>query len=170
MPHRRSRLVILAVLGLLLAIPALAQQRRTTGATGLPLPRFASIASKEANVRTGPGLEYPIRWVYTRPQLPVQILDEYYEWRLIEDPAGDQGWAHASLLSLGRTMIVRGPAIQPVHRSADAESRVIMRAEPGVLGELLNCDHHWCRVEIDNRRGWMERNAIWGVLPTEWAN
>src|SRR3954452_13255672 len=86
--------------------PAAAQHR--TGASGLPLPRFASLASSEVNVRTGPGKDSPIHWVYTRPGLPVRIVDEFDVWRLIEDPDGEQGWTHSSLLSLHRTMMVRG--------------------------------------------------------------
>src|SRR4051794_482885 len=140
------------------------------GASGLPLPRFASLASGEVNVRTGPGKEYPIHWVYTRPGLPVRIVDEYDVWRLVEDPDGDKGWTHSSLLSLRRTVVVKG-GTQAMRRSADANSAVILRAEAGVVGELLNCDHHaWCRVEIDGRRGWLPRDAVWGVLASEWQN
>ena len=147
--------------------PAAAQHR--TGASGLPLPRYASLASSEVNVRTGPGKDYPIHWVYTRPGLPVRIVDEYDVWRLVEDPDGDKGWTHSSLLSLRRTVVVRG-GTQAMRRSADANSAVILRAEAGVVGELLNCDHAWCRVEIDGRRGWLPRDAVWGVLASEWQN
>jgi SH3-like domain-containing protein len=151
------------------AAPQSAQQQHRTGASGLPLPRFASLASSEVNVRTGPGKDYPIHWVYTRLGLPVRILDEYDVWRLVEDPDGDKGWTHSSLLSLHRTMMVKG-GVQAMRRSADGNSGVVLRAEPGVVGELLNCDHAWCRVEIEGRRGWLPRDAIWGVLPNEWQN
>ena len=106
--------------------PAAAQHR--TGASGLPLPRFASLASSEVNVRTGPGKDYPIHWVYTRPGLPVRIVDEYDVWRLVEDPDGDKGWTHSSLLSLRRTVVVKG-GTQAMRRSADANSAVILRAD-----------------------------------------
>ena len=149
--------------------PAEDPWQHRTGASGLPLPRFASLASGEVNVRTGPGKEYPIHWVYNRPGLPVSILDEYDVWRLVEDPDGDKGWTHSSLISLRRTMMVKG-GTQAVRRSADPNAGVVMRAEQGVVGELLNCDHAWCRVEIDGRRGWLPRDATWGVLPSEWQN
>ena len=149
--------------------PAPLTSQHRTGASGLPLPRFASLASSEVNVRTGPGKDYPIHWVYTRPGLPVRILDEYDVWRLVEDPDGDKGWTHSSLLSLRRTVVVKG-GTQAMRRSADANSAVILRAETGVVGELLNCDHAWCRVEIEGRRGWLPRDAVWGVLPSEWQN
>jgi SH3-like domain-containing protein len=115
-------------------------------------------------------LEFPIRWLYTRPGLPVRILEEYDVWRLIEDPDGDQGWTHSSLLSTQRTMMVRASGVQSVHRLADTESRVVARAEPGAIGELLNCDQTWCRVEIGGRRGWLPRSMVWGVLDYEWRS
>ena len=121
-------------------------------------------------MRAGPGLEFPIRWLYSRPGLPVRILEEYDVWRLIEDPDGDQGWTHSSLLSTQRTMMVQAPGVQDVHRLANNNSRVVVRAEQGVIGELLNCDQAWCRVEISGRRGWLPRPAIWGVLDYEWRS
>ncbi|RMD90016.1 MAG: hypothetical protein D6807_02590, partial [Alphaproteobacteria bacterium] len=33
-----------------------------TGPSGLPLPRFVSLAADAANMRTGPGRRYPILW------------------------------------------------------------------------------------------------------------
>jgi SH3-like domain-containing protein len=168
-PSKPILLLLLPFLALLAGAASAQQTVHRTGASGLPLPRFASLASSEVNVRTGPGKDYPIHWVYTRPGLPVRILDEYDVWRLVEDPDGDKGWTHSSLLSLRRTMVVKG-GTQAMRRSADANSAVILRAETGVVGELLNCDHAWCRVEIDGRRGWLPRDGIWGVLPNEWQN
>lgn len=166
---RLTRPLALLAIVLLLAA-ASAPPQRSTGPSGLPLPRFASLASSQVNVRAGPGMEFPIRWLYTRPGLPVRIIDEYDVWRLIEDPDGDQGWTHSSLLSTQRTMMIRAPGVQEVRRLADTDSRVVLRAEPGVIGELLNCDQSWCRVEITGRRGWLPRSSIWGVLESEWAS
>ena len=48
--------------------------------------------------------------------------------------------------------------------------RVIARLEPGVIGKLLECpatSADWCRVEIEESRGWLRRDEIWGVLPQE---
>lgn len=140
--------------------------KRSIGPSGLPLPRFASVASGEANVRAGPGMEYPIRWVYNRAGMPVRIVQEYDVWRLVEDADGEQGWAHSSLLSTQRTVLVRG-GTQDLHRTAGEGSRVVLRAEQGVVGELVECEGDWCRVEIADRRGWLLRAGMWGVLPGE---
>ena len=134
-------------------LPLAAQEAgpRTLGPSGLPLPRFASLASKEVNVRTGPSTDHPIRWVYARPGLPVRIVEESELWRRIEDPDGETGWAHSSLLSVRRTVLVTGDG-----RAGDAAHGCGGRAawwpglEPGVIGELIGCER---RLVPDRGRG-----------------
>ncbi len=117
------RLALLCALAL--ALPATAQEQpvHVVGPSGLPLPRFASLASSEVNVRTGPSTDHPIRWAYTRKGLPVRIVEESDFWRRIEDPEGETGWAHSSLLSIQRTVVVVGAGIQELRRSAAPDGR-----------------------------------------------
>ncbi|HET6466855.1 MAG TPA: SH3 domain-containing protein [Geminicoccaceae bacterium] len=155
---------MLALLWLLTALPALAEQR--VGPSGLLLPRFVALAETEVNVRTGPGRQYPIRFVLTRRDLPVKIVDEFDTWRKIEDHESDEGWVHSSLLSSKRSALVVGQ-IQELRRTPDPEARVVLRLEPGVVGSLLGCQRGWCQLEIQKRRGWLRGDAVWGVLPEE---
>ncbi|GBD42211.1 hypothetical protein HRbin39_01600 [bacterium HR39] len=147
---------------LLLAASAFAESRR--GASGLPLPRWASLASTRAHLRTGPGSQFPIRWIYTRPGLPLRIVDEADVWRKVEDPDGDVGWLHASLLSSRRTVMVVG-GVRELRRTPSTAARVVARLEPGVIGRLLSCEALWCLVEVADLRGWLRREELWGVDP-----
>lgn len=156
-------LLVLATLPLLMAQTAGDGSGRSTG---LPLPRFVSINADRVNVRERPGQEYPIKWVYARAGLPVQIVQEFDTWRLIEDFEGDRGWVHSSLLSSRRTIVVKDE-IRPMRRTPSEEARVALRAEPGVIGELLDCEDVWCRVEIAGRRGWLKRDEFFGTLADE---
>lgn len=140
---------------------------RTVGPSGLPLPRFASLAAPEVNVRTGPSTDHPIRWVYSRAGLPVRIVEEFDVWRRIEDPDGEQGWTHSSLLSIRRSVMVRGDGVQALRRSPEEGARVVARAEPGVIGQLVECERNWCRVDAAGHRGWLQRDRLWGVLDDE---
>jgi len=163
---RRSGLALLLVALAAPAAPVAAQDaaaQRKVGASGLPLPRFASLAASQVNVRTGPSTDHPIRWVYERTGLPVRIVEESDVWRRIEDPDGETGWAHASLLSVLRTVIVRSPGIQELRRTAASDGRVVARLEPGVVGALGGCDQDWCRIEVAGERGWVPRAVLWGV-------
>jgi SH3-like domain-containing protein len=158
------RVALVALLALAAAAqPALGQAGRTTG---LPLPRFVSLGSDRVNLRFGPGQQYPIQWILAREGLPVEIIEEFDTWRKVRLHDGDQGWIHGSLLSSRRTIVV-AEQIRELRRSPDANARVLLRAEPGVIGELLDCEEDWCRIEIDGRRGWLQRDAFWGVLPGE---
>jgi SH3-like domain-containing protein len=162
-----GRLVV--SLTLVLSFGAMAQDApaRSVGPSGLPLPRFASLASSEVNVRTGPTTDHPIRWLYARRGLPVSIVDGSDVWRRIVDPDGETGWVHSSLLSVQRTVMVTGSGIQDLHRSAASDGRIVARLEPGVIARFDECDGDWCRVEVGDERGWLPRNTVWGVGPTD---
>ena len=70
----------IASLLLALAVPAAAQDKTP--------PYWASIASGEAMMRTGPAKNYPGIWLYKRRDLPVRVVKTYPNWRMIEDPDG----------------------------------------------------------------------------------
>ena len=71
-------------------------------------PRYVSLGSDRVNVRTGPGVRYPVAWRFVRRGLPVEIIAEYELWRKIRDRDGAEGWVHKSLLSGRRTVVVQG--------------------------------------------------------------
>jgi SH3-like domain-containing protein len=163
-PAATAALAVLTLLALLATPPSgFAQAGRTTG---LPLPRFVSLGADEVNLRFGPGEGYPIAWILTREGLPVEIVEEFDTWRKVRLHDGELGWIHGSLLSSRRTALV-ADEIRALRQAPDQDARIVLRAEPGVIGELLDCDGGWCRVEIDGRRGWMQRAEFWGVLPDE---
>jgi len=60
-------------------VPATAQDINGSAikTSGLPLPRFVSLKSDKVYVRTGPSVRYPIRWIYQRSDLPVEIVEEF---------------------------------------------------------------------------------------------
>jgi SH3-like domain-containing protein len=165
LPLRRTRSWRALVVALVAVAPATAAAQ-TVGPSGLPLPRMASLAGESINVRSGPSKNYPIRWVYTRLGLPVKIVEEFDAWRKIVDHEGDEGWIHGSLLSKRRTVVVTAELLE-LRRSPDPAARVLLKAERGVIGRLLDCDARWCFLDIAGRRGWAERTAIWGVLDNE---
>lgn len=143
--------------------PAWAQAGRSTG---LPLPRFVSLAADRVNVRFGPGKQYPVNWVFARKGMPVEIIAEFDTWRKIHDFDGEEGWIHSSLLSSRRTIMVIGE-VRQVRRTPTESARIVLRAEPGVIGDLFDCEETWCRVEIEGRRGWLQRSEFWGTRPGE---
>ena len=144
---------------LLVAEPATAQDK-------VP-PYWASIASGEAMIRTGPGRNYPGTWLYKRRDLPVRVLKVYQSWRLIEDPDGTRGWMLVTLLSDRRTAIVRPGEPRAIHENRDSTSRVAYLAEPGVVGRIESCDGVVCSFAVGRRTGWIAQAEIHGVAPGE---
>jgi len=130
-------------------------------------PYWASIASGEAMMRTGPGRNYPGIWLYKRRDLPVRVLQIYPNWRKIEDPDGELGWMLVTLLSDRRTAIVRPGAPRDVRTKPNAGAAVRYRAEAGVVGRIDECSGAWCRIEIGKRRGYIARDALFGLTGNE---
>ncbi len=150
----------LLVIGLLCAaVPAAAQDKTP--------PYWASIASGQAMIRTGPGRNYPGTWLYQRRDLPVRVVKLYSNWRLIEDPDGVRGWMLVTLLSDRRTALVKPGPPRAIHEKATDVSRVAYLAEPGVVGRIEQCDGAWCKFTVGPRSGWIAQGDIYGVAATE---
>src|SRR3954463_6125802 len=69
-------------------------------------PYWASISAGQAMMRSGPGRNYPAKWLYSRADLPVKVVETYPDWRKVQDPGGETGWMLQRLLSDTRTAIV----------------------------------------------------------------
>jgi len=134
--------------------------------TNLPLPRYVSMKSKDANVRRGPSLSNRIDWVLMRKGMPLQLTAEYGHWRKIQDQDGAGGWVHYALLSGVRTVLVEQDMLQ-IYARPDPESQVKAALELGVIARLGKCQKEWCRISAGGYRGWAPKTALWGVLPDE---
>lgn len=140
------------------------------GPSGLPVPRFVSLKSNRVNVRVGPGEDYRISWVFVKPGLPIEVVQEYDNWRRIRDSDGSTGWVFQSLLSGKRNAIVApwgDGDPRPIRRSATADAAVVAYLEPGVMGKVERCENGWCRISGGGFKGWIDREQLWGVYPDE---
>ena len=133
---------------------------------GQKLPRFVTLRSDQVNLRVGPGENYPIEWVLTRKDMPVEIVRQFENWRMIRDWQGTEGWVHERMVTGKRAVVVKG-GIRALHREPDPASQVVARAEPGVVARLLECRGGWCRIEAADNSGWVQRGDLWGVYPDE---
>jgi SH3-like domain-containing protein len=136
--------------------------------TQLPLPRFASLKTDEVNLRSGPGLRYPIDWVYKRRDLPVEIEREFEVWRLVQDSDGVKGWVHQATLTGRRTLVVLAPE-RMLREDPKPDGAPVARLQPGVIGRIRACEAKadWCQVQVGDYRGWLPRDAFWGSYPGE---
>lgn len=135
--------------------------------TGLPLPRFVSLRKDRVNVRTGPGVRYPVDWVFIYKNMPVEILAEFKSWRKVRDWKGTIGWVHRSMLSGKYRWIIVQKKTEPLRREANPQAPVIAKLKSKVVGRLKRCRGNWCEVTVNGIQGWVKRAAIWGVYPDE---
>src|SRR5438128_8966612 len=91
---------------------------------GQKLPRFVSLRSDQVNLRVGPGENYPIEWVLTRKDMPVEIIRQFENWRMIRDWQGTEGWVHERMVAGKRAVVVKG-GIRTLHRQADPASPAV---------------------------------------------
>lgn len=162
-PMRHWHLVLISLVLLAQSSDTLAQMK----GSGLPIPRFVSLKSDEINVRTGPGTRYPISWVYRREALPVEVVEEFDNWRKVRDFENAEGWVLKNMLAGERTVLIGGKDTQTLYQKPDTTSTPTLRAAPNVVGQLIACEKDWCRIQIESRKGWIEKKNIWGVYPNE---
>ncbi|MDD9909915.1 MAG: SH3 domain-containing protein [Ahrensia sp.] len=155
--------------------------------TGLPLPRFVSFKRDSVNLRAGPGRKYPIHWNYRRRYLPVEVIQEFDQWRRVRDADGTTGWVLHTLLTGKRSAIVApwrrqnqaaksgfstsGNVIKASFldgRSHAANSAAIVaRLQPGLQVDIIQCDGLWCEVKAETVSFWIDQTSLWGVYPGE---
>lgn len=127
------------------------------------VPYWASLRADEVNMRVGPSESYPIDWVYHRAGLPVKVVRLFQGWRRVRDPDGAEGWVVARLLDPRRSAMVVGKGLAPMRAGASATSVLRWNLEPGVIGQLGDCDSGWCELDVGGRRGWVEEHRLWGA-------
>ena len=152
---------LILTLALSLAAPVAGAVERGS-VTNLPIPRYVSLKASEGNVRRGPSLAHRIDWVFTRRNMPLQIVGEYGHWRRVQDRDGQGGWVHYSLLSGVRTVIIETD-LAALRVKPDEGAPIAAYAEAGVVARLGSCMPTWCRVTADGRKGWIEKASLWGV-------
>jgi len=166
-----SRIARVVGLVAVLLCPTLATaQTSQTGPSGLPLPRFVSLKSDRVNVRNGPEREHAIVWTFVKAGLPVEITQEFDNWRRIRDWEGNEGWVFHSLLSGRRTALVtpwEEGGTTPLRARSRSDAEIVAELEPFVLVSVRECAGGWCRVNGDDFDGWLDQTRLFGVYPDE---
>ena len=132
----------------------------------LPLPRFVSLRSVSVNMRTGPGERYPIEWVVTRKNLPVEITAEHDVWRRIKLQDGSEGWVHKTMLS-GKRSALSLPQATQLKASPSNNARNVAQINGNAIGQIDKCENQWCQIAFGNYKGWLPQNNLWGIYSSE---
>ena len=136
--------------------------------TGLPIPRFVMLKSKDVNMRSGPGINYPLKINYKCYHLPLKVFSEFETWRLVRDSNGNEGWIHEVMLDKSRSVEVVCPQSQdgkiPILRLPDPKAKAIIVVERGTIANLIKCQGDWCKISLNKvYKGWIHKMNLWGV-------
>jgi SH3-like domain-containing protein len=138
--------------------------------TKLQLPRYVSLKADSVNLREGPNRDHPVKWIFKRAGLPVEVTAEFEQWRRIRDSEGTEGWVLQNLLSGRRTALISPwtkDGTFPLYDGPDANSAVVARLQPRVLASVHDCARDWCRLKSPQFDGYIQEDKLWGVYPHE---
>ena len=122
---------------------------------------YMSLKNKQVNVRYGPGLDYPIKFVFNKKNYPVEIIDQKENFRKILDIKKNSGWIHRSQLKKSSSFITLNTII--LFSDSTKFSRPIAKIESGRLLNKKKCNLNWCRVETGEYKGWVLKENLWGL-------
>ena len=121
---------------------------------------FLSLKKNKVNVRYGPSLESPIKFVYKKVNLPIKQIDKKENWRRIIDSKNNSGWIHLSQLKPINSVITLKDKI--LFGKPTNFSKPLMNIKKGRLLVVKKCDSNWCKVQTEGHKGWIDNKHLWG--------
>ena len=121
---------------------------------------YLMLKNSKVNVRMGPGLDYPVKFIYKKKYLPVKIIDKKENFRKVIDHKKNSGWIHISQLKKVNSVIVLSNRI--LFKKPTFNSKPIANIESGKLFVLEKCKKYWCEVNSQNYSGWINMDNVWG--------
>ena len=122
---------------------------------------FLSLKKSKVNLRVGPSFEHPVKLIYKKKYLPVEILDKSETWSKIKDFENNAGLIHISQLSKKKTAInLKNNSV--LFKKPTIYSKPIARLESGRLLLINKCNLKWCKITSGNFDGWITKKYLWG--------
>lgn len=143
-------------LAALLAIAALAATTPTAFAQ-----RMVSIATKEANMRSGPGTKYEADWTLGQGY-PLRVIGRQGKWLKVSDFENDSGWIYGPLTGNTPMHIVKAK-VANMRSLPSTTSRIVGKASYGDVLKTLERRESWVKVQREGGlKGWIAKRLLWG--------
>ena len=130
-------------------------------AKGESAQNFLMLKNNKVNVRYGPSLKSPIKFVYKKMSLPVKIIDKKDNFRKVIDYQKNNGWIHISQLKKSKSVITISEKI--LFKNPTKYSKPIAKIKTGRLLIIQKCKNGWCKIKTDDYIGWVNKEKLWGV-------
>ena len=124
--------------------------------------KFLSLKKDKVNVRYGPSFDFPIKYIYTKKNLPIKQIDQKENFRRIIDQKKNSGWIHVSQLKKVNSVIATDNKI--LFQKSTIFSKPIANIQKGRLLIINKCEKNWCKVETEGFKGWVDKKNLWGAV------
>ena len=123
---------------------------------------FLMLKNKKVNVRYGPSLDHPVKYIYRKIDLPVKVIDKKENFRRIIDFKNNSGWIHISQLKKSNSVIAIEDKV--LFKKPTSFAQPIALIKKGRLLIVQKCEKQWCEIETDNLSGWIKTGNLWGSI------
>ena len=124
---------------------------------------FLTLRNEKVNLRQGPSFDYPVKIFYKKKFLPVLIQDTSETFRKIRDHENNSGWIHISQLSKKKAAITIDDDVLVFNKpTIYSTPKVILKK--GRLCKIKKCKDEWCNITVDEFKGWVKKDSLWGLL------
>ena len=124
---------------------------------------FLTLRYDKVNLRQGPSREYPVKIFYKKKFLPVLIQDQSDNFRKIRDHENNSGWIHVSQLSKRKAAITVDEDVM-IFKRPTVFSKPQVKLQKGKLCLISKCSEEWCKVRVNDYKGWIKKESLWGRL------
>jgi len=123
---------------------------------------FISLKKDKVNVRYGPSLESPIKYVYKKINLPIKQIDKNENFRRVIDIKNNSGWIHVSQLKQINSIIPLKDKI--LFQEPSNFSKPLAKIKKGRILIVKKCEENWCLIKTSKFKGWIKNTHVWGKI------
>ena len=125
-------------------------------------PKLVSVKTSKANLRYGPGKNYPIKLIFIKKKIPLLVIDKFDHWRKVLTSKNTVGWIHKSQLTMKyRSIILKRDYLR---KKPQLTSEKIAFLYNNVNVSVITCKLYWCKITLKTRKfsGWYIKKFLWG--------
>jgi len=122
---------------------------------------YLSITTDNANVRTGPGTNYPASMELFQGY-PLKVEKKDGDWYKVSDFEKDTGWVHESIVKKGDTVIVNATSSINMRSGPSTKDPIVADVERGVVLTKISEQGQWTQVRHSSgTTGWVYSPLLW---------
>ena len=121
--------------------------------------------SFRSNFRKGPNTTFPVEYEILVRGYPLKVIKYVDSWYAVEDFEGVISWISEINVKKNCGAMVKTPGLAFVYLKPSKDAKVMLSLERGFIIHELECwTQEWCRVTVENKKGWMQMQDLWGNL------